>query len=240
MSISGKAETISANNVIIAENEKKVYGAGIDAGAKSEYDKFWDAYQNNGEGMLWGAYAFSGYWWNGINFWPKYDIIPGSGDCRGYFNNNAVVNLRERIDGRGLKIDLRNKPSLNMWFRQCATRELPDMDTSQCTNFTEFVYQAANLHTIPRLNLTKATSLNNTFTGATALQNITFEGTIPINISFASCTLLTHESLMSIITALKDYSASTTVHTCTIGSANLTKLTEEEQQIAIDKGWTLA
>ncbi len=238
MSISNKAETVSANNVTIAENEQKVY----EAGAKSEYDRFWDSYQNNGNGMLWGTSGFKGYEWNNKIFYPKYDIIPPSGDPRSFFQFCGCSNLRERIDGRGLKVDLRNKPSLNMWFRQCATCELPDMDTSQCTNFTELVYQAANLHTIPRLNLTNATLLNNTFTGATALQNITFEGTIPISISFASCTLLTHESLMSIITALKDYSASTstTVRTCTLGSENLAKLTEEEQQIAIDKGWTLA
>ena len=238
MSISNKAETVSANNVIIAENEQKVY----EAGAKSEYDRFWDSYQNNGKAMPFGESAFYGEWWNDVTFFPKYDIIPGEGNSNSYFYRNGVTNLRERIDGRGLKLDLRNKPSLSLFFRECSSCELPDMDTSQCTYFTELVYNAGALHTIPRLNLTKAQYISNIFTGAISLQNITFEGTIPISISFASCTLLTHESLMSIINALKDYSENTgtTVYTCTIGSANLVKLTEEEQQIAIDKGWTLA
>ena len=237
MSIADKTATISANNITIAENEQKVY----DAGAKREYNRFWDAYQNNGKPMSWGQpQAFSYACWNDTTFFPKYDIYPSSGDCRSWFYQNKVTNLRDRIDGRGLHVNLTRCTTLNMWFRETATTELPDMDTSKVTNFMELAYNATSLHTIPRLNLTSATSVSNIFTGTTALKNITFEGTIPINISFASCTLLTHESLMSIITALKDYSASTTVHTCTIGSSNLVKLTEEEQQIAIDKGWTLA
>lgn len=231
MSITDKLTTI-------AENEKKVY----DAGAKSEYDRFWDSYQNNGKGMAWGGNAFCGEWWNDTTFFPKYDIVPGGGSSSAYFYLNGVTNLRERIDGRGLKLKFAKEQSLSMFFRQCDSCELPDIDTSQCLIFTELVYKASKLHTIPRLNLTNATGVNNAFTDATSLKNITFEGTIPISISFASCTLLTHESLMSIINALKDYSENTgtTVYTCTIGSANLAKLSEEEQQIAIDKGWTLA
>ena len=51
---------------------------------------------------------------------------------------------------------------------------------------------------------------------------------------------LTHESLMSMINALKDFSGSGTTHTITFGTVNLAKLTDSEKAIAIQKGWTLA
>lgn len=104
------------------------------------------------------------------------------------------------------------------------------------------VYQAKNLHTISRINLTNATNVTNAFIGATALQNITFEGTIPISVSFKDCTLLTHDSLMSIINALKDYSEdeSGTIYTLTLGTTNQEKLTDEEMAMVTQKGWSLA
>jgi uncharacterized protein YndB with AHSA1/START domain len=45
---------------------------------------------------------------------------------------------------------------------------------------------------------------------------------------------------MNIIGCLSDYSGSGTTHTCTIGTANLAKLTDAEKAIATEKGWTLA
>ena len=51
---------------------------------------------------------------------------------------------------------------------------------------------------------------------------------------------LTHESLMSMINALKDFSGSGTTYTITFGTVNLAKLTDSEKAIAIQKGWTLA
>ena len=59
---------------------------------------------------------------------------------------------------------------------------------------------------------------------------------INVNMSFSSCTQLTHDSLMSIINNLATV---TTTKTLTLGSTNLAKLTDDEKAIATNKGWTL-
>ena len=53
-------------------------------------------------------------------------------------------------------------------------------------------------------------------------------------------TRLTHESLMSMVNALKDYSGTGTTRSITFGAENLAKLTDAEKSIATGKGWTLA
>ena len=52
---------------------------------------------------------------------------------------------------------------------------------------------------------------------------------------------LDHESLLSVVNCLKDYSADTsgTVWKVTLGATNLAKLTADEKAIATGKGWTL-
>ena len=57
----------------IAENEPKVYDAGEKAGKQSEYDRFWDAFQNKGERTVYW-YGFSGYGWTNDTLCPKYPI----------------------------------------------------------------------------------------------------------------------------------------------------------------------
>ena len=55
---------------IVAENEQKVY----EAGKKTQYDEFWDAFQDYGNKTNY-ANAFGGYW-NEKTLRPKYDIVP--------------------------------------------------------------------------------------------------------------------------------------------------------------------
>ena len=58
-------------------------------------------------------------------------------------------------------------------------------------------------------------------------------------LDLSSCTKLTHDSLMSIINALYDYSGTTTTRTVTLGTDNKNKLTEAEIAIATQKGWSV-
>ncbi len=53
----------------IAENEQAVF----DAGKKSEYDTFWDSYQENGNKVAYRL-AFFGSGWNDTTFKPKYPM----------------------------------------------------------------------------------------------------------------------------------------------------------------------
>ena len=57
------------------------------------------------------------------------------------------------------------------------------------------------------------------------------------SLDLSPCGSLTHDSLIVVINGLQTV---TETQTLTLGLTNLEKLTEEEKQVAIDKGWTLA
>lgn len=118
-------------------------------------------------------------------------------------------------------------------------------DTKVDINFSyansNYVFaNATSLKTIKKLIVVDTVNFTNWFAGCTALENITFEGVIGQNIDFSPCTLLTYESLMSIITHLKDFSGTSTTRTLSIGADNLAKLSNAEKAMATEKGWSLA
>ena len=53
-----------------------------------------------------------------------------------------------------------------------------------------------------------------------------------------TCTALTVDSLVSVLNALQQLDEGTS-YTCTIGSDNLAKLSDQQKAIATNKGWTL-
>jgi hypothetical protein len=120
---------------------------------------------------------------------------------------------------------------------------LPEMDTSAGTNFDHaFGFCSSVCHTIPKLNLSKATNLNRIFYGADGLKNITFEGTI--NISFAPNTAnsatFSKATVESMINAL---SPTATGKTLTLLTANKTSnFTDEEWEAltATKPNWTFS
>jgi hypothetical protein len=66
---------------------------------------------------------------------------------------------------------------------------------------------------------------------------VNFQAPMNISVDFCvdACTLLSHDSLMSIINNL----TTVTGKTLDLGATNLAKLTDEEKAIATNKGWTL-
>ena len=142
------------------------------------------------------------------------------------------------------QLDTSNGTKFSNMFEYCKKlTTIPQLDTSNGTNFYGMFFFCISLTSIPLLNMSSmsSTDWNNMFYNCTALENVTFEGTIPVrgNMNvFSSCSKLTVESLMSFINALTNMSSSAT-YTITIGSTNLAKLTEEQIQIATDKRITL-
>ena len=72
----------------MAEAIPEVYGAG----KQSEYDKFWDAFQQNGERT---DYGFAFYKWNDLCYDPKYDISITNGQQG--FRYSTITNTRVPI-----------------------------------------------------------------------------------------------------------------------------------------------
>ena len=217
---------------------------GITEGRKAEYDAFWDVYQNYGKPKSYLC-TFAGSGWKKDTFKPKYSIKPGAETAYMMFRYTRVEgDLVEYMAERGLEIDLAGVGSRQYTFSHCyyITR-VGVVDVADSSNCNELFASSNALVTIDKLILSENNKFYNLFYQCTALENVIVEGVIGQNgFSVIHSTKLTHDSLMSIINALKDYSADTsgTTWTVTLGSTNMAKLTEEELQIAYDKGWNVA
>lgn len=71
------------------------------------------------------------------------------------------------------------------------------------------------------------------------IQRIVLQSNFNVSANFSNCTNLTHDAIVSMFGALKNLTG-TASKVLTIGATNLAKVTETEQQIALDKNWSLA
>ena len=83
--------TTAEKLVKIAENVQKVF----EAGQKSEYDRFWDAMQNNGNAFD-TSYMFCGYYWNDATYNPKYPIVSSS--CSQMYRFSMISDVKVGLD----------------------------------------------------------------------------------------------------------------------------------------------
>ena len=194
-----------------------VYDKGVSDGKQSQYDEFWDRYQNNGNRRGY-AYGFTGEGWTAETFKPKYDIICHSGDIT-YIFSRALgnVDLIQHLKDIGKKIDTSKVNSFSLAFGYFYGTSLPTIDTSSASNLSQMFRQANDLKTIEKIILG---SYNHNFTDAfyacTALEDITFEGVISTNIAFAYTysgenygSPLTKASITSIVNALSSTTGAT-------------------------------
>ena len=222
---------------------------GIEQGKKAQYDEFWDAFQDNGNRTAY-AYAFygtkkSGGAWTKENFKPKYDIKPvGSGAYMFFQNRTNLRDLKTAFDEAGVVFDTSECTSVNLMFQDSFISHIGEFDLSKCINCGGMFAFDYYLNTVDKIIFSETTKgFNANSFNATNLENIIFDGVIAVNgIVLSNCMKLTHDSLMSLINHLKDYSTDTsgTSHSITLGATNLAKLTDAEKAIATQKGWTLA
>jgi len=210
----------------------------FEAGEKSERDRFWDMVQANGTRA---NYAYAFYYWDAEYIRPKYKSLPIMAFNSAFFGN---PNLK-KIEGAYFDLSqLSDAATVNYSFSTCAQLEhVEDIQLPAMNSYYHTWGSCPSLRSIDVVRVKKETTFTNAFYYCTALENLTIEGVIGQNgFDVSRSVLLTHDSLMSIIDALADYSADTsgTVWTVTLGETNLAKLSEEEIGIAESKGWVLA
>lgn len=76
---------------------------GFEAGKKSQYDDFWDNYQNNGEIKSYN-YAFQSPCWTDETYNPKYPIVANSATNM-FVSNPNITDTKVPIDLRGCFIN---------------------------------------------------------------------------------------------------------------------------------------
>lgn len=227
------------------------YQNGYEVGEQAEYDRFWDNFQKNGERTLYNS-AFGGQWTAEI--WkPKYPIRP-TNIYMMFFSNDAdrlvIPDLVEFCKENNIVLDFGNAYG-NATYALGAlhTNHFGVLDfscnnTSKTINLTNLFYSHnadTGVKRIDELVSSERTQYaTTTFQGAAYLEEVKFSGVIDAgNFNVSNCTLLTHDSLLSIINALKDYSGTETTKAATLGSVNLAKLDDDEKAIATEKGWSL-
>jgi hypothetical protein len=223
-----------------SEGQQEGWNNGYEAGRKAEHDQFWDAIQNNGKRTGYSC-AFAS--WGAEYIRPKYKIIAtGKNDGAQMFNNceNLKKVEADYFDFSQKPTGTNNDSGFYYTFYLCRKlEEVEDIGLSpQYTYHTTFG-SCENLHTIAKIRIDENTRFTDTFYRCAKLQSITIEGTLGQNGFNVSACPLTHDSLMSIINALKTFTDGTT-KTVTLGATNIAKLTDAEKAIATQKGWTLA
>lgn len=250
----------------VAENMQKVYDAGkaaggytegYEAGQRFEHDRFWDVFQQNGnrtnyalvQGSVASGHFYHGYW-SMNNFYPKYDITPEGTAANVFYywskaNHPDVTDwdLSKRLQDCGVVFDATRMTDAGSVFNRTDFTHLPYCDFSNCVDthtVGPFEY-CEKLNTIDGIKMSEKTYINRWFVRCGELVDCPFDGVIGsngLNVSWSA--KLSHDTLMTIIYCLKDYSGSGTTHTVTLGATNLAKLTSAEKSIATQKGWTLA
>ena len=209
-----KKVTVNCNR-IADDNFNSGLVAGREEGKRAEYDAFWDMYQNNGTRTDYN-YAFGGGGHNDRNAGWNDDL----------FNPKYPFTNLVRVSYMFTYTQIEEKP-MSLHLSELAT------DLYQ-------TFYSANLVQNIELWVHENLKYTNTFNGCYYVKNLVIHGVIGQNISVKDSNSLSHDSLMSIINALKDITGDGVTRTCTLGAGNLAKLTDEEKAVATEKGWTLA
>jgi surface protein len=142
-------------------------------------------------------------------------------------------------------LDTSNGTNFSYMFNYCENlTSVPPLDTSKGTNFYDMFYYCKKLRSIPQLNMSNCTKFDNVnamFNGCTALENISFVGSINHSLYFRNSSLLTYDSIKSILTAACAATTNTSYKTLEFNRT----IADNNGELATligsctDKGWTI-
>jgi len=220
---------------VIAQNQQKVYDAGYakstnaDLAKEEERLRYWDAITYGGKRENY-AYAFSYGNYSGIDFIkPIYPVT----DAVCLFSRHKGPTLPTNIDLS------RIKGAITYLFYYTNLEEIYDVHLPVQSSYFQTFRGSTLLKKIEIIRVNENTTFSATFHLCDSLEEVRFEGIIGNDIEFTESTRLTRETILHVIDHLKDFSSTNISRTLTLGWANLAKLTDEEIQTAIDKGWIL-
>ncbi len=218
--------SIAEKLTTIAENEQKVY----DAGKKAEYDAFWDNYQDNGKRTDY-ANGFTGYGkgWNNNNFYPKYNMKPTKCASMFYAWEDATIqtlDLLQRFKECNVEFDTSKATQANQCFAYSKFTALPAIDLTSVSGIvSKLYYGCPYLETIEKIKIHENIGIDGWFYNNRDLVKLTIEGTIGQNgFNVQWSTKLSKESIVSILTALKDDGEP--LHTITLSKVAVDKAFE--------------
>lgn len=162
-------------------------------------------------------------------------------------------------------VDTSNADNMTAMFSGCINLlQVPLLNTANVVHFDEMFYNCSSLTTIPQFNTANLYSANLMLAGCSKLVSVPLMDfgkaeqlrsmllacseltdlkgftNLAVNLDLSSSRKLTADSIMNVINEAKDLSETGGTATLTLGTTNISKLTEQQIAIATSKGWTLA
>lgn len=204
MSISEMQKTISANNVIIAQNEQRVYNAGKQA----EYDAFWNMIQDHGNRTDYGQ-AFRNWRSSTEYLRPKYKVVPtaSTSAMNTFYNCEGLKKVEAEYFDFSKKARGGYKGS--GWYHTFTAcdelEEIEDIGIMPDTDLTNTFAHCPNLKKIAMIRVDANTVISSgIFEGCKSLESVTFDGEIGYGMNLKWSTKLTRASIENIINHLSD------------------------------------
>ena len=208
------AGTVKEEAVKLRQNLDKVYKAG----EKSEYDRFWDVFQENGERTDYNG-VFYGYGWTAETFKPKYDIHGTRFQNSFAMATSLKGSLIEMLNACGVTIDTSQATNVSAMYYYCTKlTEVPHIDMSSVTtNVGNLLNTCRSLVRVEKVTYTEnAGCYNNVaYQQCTALTDIEIAGVIAGNMNL-QWSPLSPASMKSIITHLKNLTGTGKENTLTL------------------------
>lgn len=222
-------------NVTINAEYHKSYGM------QTEYDRFWDNFQDYGKRKRY-MYAFTEWQWEYAH--PKYKVIPTDTGVSQIFHQNSKLKKVEAEYFDFSKVTPTSRTAGNYYsFNACAElEEIEDIGLPP-QYYTRTFQGCSKLHTIGGFNVNENSEFDNPFLNCYNLQNIIVNGILASSLSFQWCTLLSKASILSVFNALsstvtgKTLTLSKTAVTNAFGS---TTATEWTNLVATKTNWTIS
>lgn len=171
------------NNVnVYAENSETLdtlipkVDAVYEAGQKSEYDRFWDDFQGINGSRRGYTHAFAGQGWSDNTYNPKYPITLTMAG-----SNMFAWNIR--ITSTKVPLILDSTNTAGLFSYASALKEVPSIKVTERVSYANWFTDCKNLETI----------------------NFTEDSVIANNINLSPCTKLEKDSILNIISVLKDF-----------------------------------
>lgn len=220
----------------IAENEQAVF----EAGKKSEYDRFWDVYQENGN-MTYYAYAFAGVGWTQSVFKPKYNIEPVTPTSM--FSSSRIVDIRPQTIG--VDVDFSKCTS---FYYLCSNSTIKyigvvDCSSAQSASLSYIFSSAKELVSVEKVIMPEMDSAgfaDKSFENAVKLEHIRIEGVIHRSTSLRWSPLLSKASMESMINALSDTAEGQTITFSQAAKNNAFTDSEWAELIGTKPNWTFS
>ena len=194
----------------IAEKFEIIADAVYDKGKQSEYDAFWDKFQQSGNRRSY-AYGIGGLGWTKETFKPKYDLIAKESATFMFCASAIKGNLGEILNDLGIRLDTTGCKAMTYMFRTSQFTTLPTIDCRACANISYIFANMTYLTTIEKWILPTTSSQNfaSAFLSTDKLTDINeIEGTFIASVDFKDCPLST-ASIVNIIEHLSDSQSAT-------------------------------